>query len=114
TPGVLTVKPTEALQSTVASVIAAVNLAPSQGNMVQADMVSTGQKVDSKVEAVAVAKGEPEQGVNAGNGTSAVNTPAVRVAGTVTTNVLPGLQLSVIDTGLRMPVQGGNTSVESQ
>ncbi|OYO28526.1 hypothetical protein, partial [Janthinobacterium sp. PC23-8] len=113
TPGVLTVKPTEALQSTVASVIAAVNVAPSQGNMVQADMVSTGQKVDSKVEAVAVAKGEPEQGTSTSS-TSVVNTPVARVAGNVTTNVLPGLRLSVVDTGLRLPTEGGNTSVESQ
>ncbi|OBV40089.1 YDG domain-containing protein [Janthinobacterium psychrotolerans] len=114
TPGVLTVNPTEALQSTLASVAAAVNVAPSQGNMVQAEVVTTGQKVDSKVEAVAAAKGEPEQGTNTGNGTSAVNTPAVQLSGTVTTNVLPGLRLSVIDTGLRLPTQGTNTSLESQ
>ncbi|WP_257572039.1 YDG domain-containing protein, partial [Janthinobacterium sp. UMAB-60] len=54
TPGVLTVKPTEALQSAVASVIAAVNVAPSQGNMVQAEVVAKGETVTSKEDAVQV------------------------------------------------------------
>ena len=107
TPGALTVKPTEALQSAVASVIAAVNVAPSQGNMVQAEVVAKGETVTSKEDAVQVALGgQPEQGGS--------TTPAVQVTASVNANVLPGLRLNVIDTGLRMPNEGGNTSVESQ
>ena len=55
TPGVLTVNPTEALQSAVASVLATVNVAPSQGNMVQAEVVAKGETVTSKEDAVQVA-----------------------------------------------------------
>ncbi|WP_426086115.1 YDG domain-containing protein [Janthinobacterium sp. PSPC1-1] len=106
TPGVLTVKPTEALQSAVASVIAAVNVAPSQGNMVQADVVAKGETVTSKEDAVQVAlEGrQPQQG----------STPVVLTTASVNSNVLPGLRLSVVDTGLRLPVAAGNTSIESQ
>ena len=107
TPGVLTVKPTEALQSAVASVIASVNVAPSQGNMVQAEVVAKGETVTSKDEVVQVALGsQPEQ--------TGSTTPTVQVTAAVNANVLPGLRLSVIDTGLRLPVEGGNTSLESQ
>jgi len=106
TPGVLTVKPTEARQSAVASVIAAVNVAPSQGNMVQAEVVAKGETVTSKEDAVQVAlEGRPpQQG----------STPVVLATASVNSNVLPGLRLSVVDTGLRLPVAAGNTSVESQ
>jgi filamentous hemagglutinin family protein len=106
TPGVLTVKPTEALQSAVASVIAAVNVAPSQGNMVQAEVVAKGETVTSKEDAVQVAQegGQPRQG----------STPVVLITASVNSNVLPGLRLSVVDTGLRLPVEGGNTGIESQ
>ena len=106
TPGVLTVKPTEALQSAVASVIAAVNVAPSQGNMVQAEVVAKGETVTSKEDAVQVAlEGrQPQQG----------STPVVLTTASVNSNVLPGLRLSVVDTGLRLPVAAGNTSIESQ
>ncbi|WP_312436762.1 YDG domain-containing protein [Janthinobacterium sp.] len=110
TPGVLTVKPTEVLQSALASVIGTVNVAPSQGNMVQAEKVATGEPVDSKSDAVAVVRGETEPGSTASGGTA----PAVQATGAVTTNVLPGLRLSVVDTGLRLPSDGGATSVESQ
>ncbi|WP_312440426.1 YDG domain-containing protein [Janthinobacterium sp.] len=110
TPGVLTVNPTEALQSALASVIGTVNVAPSQGNMVQAEKVATGEPVDSKSDAIAVVRGESEPGNTASSG----NAPAVQLTGAVTQNVLPGLRLNVIDTGLRMPGGGGNTSVESQ
>jgi hypothetical protein len=110
TPGVLTVKPTETLQSALASVIGTVNVAPSQGNMVQAEKVATGEPVDSKSDAVAVVRGETEPGSTASGGTA----PAVQATGAVTTNVLPGLRLSVVDTGLRLPSDGGATSVESQ
>ena len=106
TPGVLTVKPTEARQSAVASVIAAVNVAPSQGNMVQAEVVAKGETVTSKEDAVQVAleSRQPQQG----------STPVVLTTASVNSNVLPGLRLSVVDTGLRLPVAAGNTSVESQ
>ena len=106
TPGVLTVKPTEALQSAVASVIAAVNVAPSQGNMVQADVVAKGETVTSKEDVVQVVaeRGQPRQG----------STPVVLTTASVNSNVLPGLRLSVVDTGLRLPVAAGNISIESQ
>ncbi|PIG30274.1 filamentous hemagglutinin family protein [Janthinobacterium sp. 35] len=106
TPGVLTVKPTEARQSAVASVIAAVNVAPSQGNMVQADVVAKGETVTSKEDVVQVVaeRGQPQQG----------STPVVLTTASVNSNVLPGLRLSVVDTGLRLPVTAGNTSIDSQ
>ena len=105
TPGVLTVKPTVALQSAVASVIAAVNVAPSQGNMVQAEVVAKGETITSKEDVVAVVQGsEPPP----------ASSPVVQVAASVNANVLPGLRLSVVDTGLRLPGEAGNTSIESQ
>ncbi|QYG06456.1 YDG domain-containing protein [Janthinobacterium sp. PAMC25594] len=107
TPGVLTVKPTEALQGAVASVIAAVNVAPSQGNMVQAEVAAKGETVTSKEDAVQVALegSQPRQGGS---------TPVVLTTASVNSNVLPGLRLSVVDTGLRLPVAAGNSSIESQ
>ncbi|WP_426077894.1 YDG domain-containing protein [Janthinobacterium sp. PSPC3-1] len=107
TPGVLTVNPTEALQSAVASVIAAVNVAPSQGNMVQAEVVAKGETVASKEDAVQVAVegSQPQQQGSA---------PVVQTTASVNSNVLPGLRLNVIDTGLRLPVETGSTSIESQ
>ncbi|WP_308920432.1 YDG domain-containing protein [Janthinobacterium sp. J1-1] len=107
TPGVLTVNPTEALQSAVASVIAAVNVAPSQGNMVQAEVVAKGETVTSKEDAVQVAVegSQPQQQGSA---------PVVQTTASVNSNVLPGLRLNVIDTGLRLPVGTGNSSVESE
>ncbi|NBV20271.1 YDG domain-containing protein, partial [Janthinobacterium sp.] len=105
TPGVLTVKPTVALQSAVASVIAAVNVAPSQGNMVQAEVVAKGETITSKEDVVAAVQGsEPPP----------ASSPVVQVAASVNANVLPGLRLSVVDTGLRLPGEAGNTSIESQ
>ncbi|PIG30276.1 filamentous hemagglutinin family protein [Janthinobacterium sp. 35] len=106
TPGVLTVKPTEARQSAVASVIAAVNVAPSQGNMVQAEVVAKGETVTSKEDVVQVVaeRGQPQQG----------GTPVVLTTASVNSNVLPGLRLSVVDTGLRLPSAAGNTSIDSQ
>ncbi|WP_454774145.1 YDG domain-containing protein [Janthinobacterium tructae] len=106
--GVLKVKPTEALQSAVASVIAAVAVAPSQGNMVQADMIVSGEAAPGKPAATQEAPREGEKG-NAGSA------PVVQLAGNVVSNVLPGLRLSVVDTGLRLPAEaGGNTRQESQ
>ncbi|WP_092804659.1 YDG domain-containing protein [Janthinobacterium sp. 551a] len=99
--GVLTVKPTEALRSAISNVIAAVNVAPSQGNMVQADMVATGEVAPGKP----AAKGEGEQGGNA---------PVVQLAGNVVSNVLPGLRLSVVDSGLRLPTEAGGNNQDRQ
>ncbi|KAB8042756.1 YDG domain-containing protein [Janthinobacterium aquaticum] len=113
TPGVLTVQPTEVLQSALASVIGTVNVAPSQGNMVQADMVATGERADSKADVVAVATGESNNG-NTGATSSTGNGPTVQLTGAVTPNVLPGLRLNVIDTGLRLPGGNSNTSLEAQ
>ncbi|MCC7600256.1 filamentous hemagglutinin N-terminal domain-containing protein [Janthinobacterium sp. FW305-129] len=106
--GVLTVKPTEALQSAVANVIAAVAVAPSQGNMVQADMIVSGETAPGKPAAAQEAPREAETG-------SAGSAPAVQLAGNVVGNVLPGLRLSVVDSGLRLPAEaGGNTRQDSQ
>ncbi|MGK5010760.1 YDG domain-containing protein, partial [Janthinobacterium sp. MDB2-8] len=95
--GVLKVKPTAALQGTIANVIAAVNVVPSQGNMVASETVT----------------GKPDaKGEGKGNQDGA---PVVQMAGNVISNVLPGLRLSVVDSGLRLPVEsGGNNSLESQ
>jgi len=62
--------------------------------------------VTSKEDAVQVAlEGrQPQQG----------STPVVLTTASVNSNVLPGLRLSVVDTGLRLPVAAGNTSIESQ
>jgi hypothetical protein len=106
--GVLKVKPTEALQSAVASVIAAVAVAPSQGNMVQADMIVSGESAPGKPAATQEAPREGDTG-NAGSA------PVVQLASNVVSNVLPGLRLSVVDSGLRLPTEaGGNTRQESQ
>ncbi|PVX35515.1 YDG domain-containing protein [Janthinobacterium sp. 78] len=106
--GVLKVKPTEALQSAVASVIAAVAVAPSQGNMVQADMIVSGESAPGKP---ATTQEAPREG-DTGNAGSA---PVVQLASNVVSNVLPGLRLSVVDSGLRLPTEaGGNTRQESQ
>ena len=106
--GVLKVNPTEALQSAISSVIGTVNVAPSQGNMVQADMVASGETAPGKPVATLAPKASPEQA----DGTAA---PVVQLAGNVVTNALPGLRLSVVDRGLRLPTEtGGNTSQESQ
>jgi hypothetical protein len=102
--GVLKVNPTEALQSAVASVIAAVAVAPSQGNMVQADMIVSGETAPGKPAAAP----EGEKG-------SVGSAPVVQLAGNVVGNVLPGLRLSVVDSGLRLPTEaGGNTRQDSQ
>ncbi|MDI3297484.1 YDG domain-containing protein [Janthinobacterium tructae] len=106
--GVLKVKPTEALQSAVASVIAAVAVAPSQGNMVQADMIVSGESAPGTPAATQEAPREGDTG-NAGSA------PVVQLASNVVSNVLPGLRLSVVDSGLRLPTEaGGNTRQESQ
>jgi len=42
------------------------------------------------------------------------STPVVQTTASVNSNVLPGLRLNVIDTGLRLPSEAGNTSIESQ
>ncbi|QDG74371.1 YDG domain-containing protein [Janthinobacterium tructae] len=106
--GVLKVKPTEALQSAVASVIAAVAVAPSQGNMVQADMIVSGETAPGKPAATQEAPREGEKG-NAGSA------PVVQLASNVVSNVLPGLRLSVVDSGLRLPIEaGGNKRQENQ
>ncbi|WP_426057607.1 beta strand repeat-containing protein [Janthinobacterium sp. PSPC2-1] len=96
--GVLKVKPTEALESAVASVIAAVAVAPSQGNMVQADMIVSGETAPGKPAATQEAPREGETG-------KAGSAPVVQLAGNVVSNVLPGLRLSVVDSGLRLPVE---------
>ena len=96
--GVLKVKPTEALQSAVASVIAAVAVAPSQGNMVQADMIVSGETAPGKPAATQEAPREGET-------SKAGSAPVVQLAGNVVSNVLPGLRLSVVDSGLRLPVE---------
>ncbi|WP_226939030.1 YDG domain-containing protein [Janthinobacterium sp. FT14W] len=106
--GVLKVKPTEALQSAVANVIAAVAVAPSQGNMVQADMIASGEAAPGKSAATQDAPREAEQ-------RAAGSAPVVQLAGNVVGNVLPGLRLSVVDSGLRLPAEaGGNTRQDSQ
>jgi filamentous hemagglutinin family protein len=106
--GVLKVNPTEALQSAVASVIAAVAVAPSQGNMVQADMIVSGEAAPGKPAATQEAPREGDTG-NAGSA------PVVQLASNVVSNVLPGLRLSVVDSGLRLPTEaGGNPRQESQ
>ncbi|MFZ4876640.1 beta strand repeat-containing protein [Janthinobacterium sp. Mn2066] len=100
--GVLKVNPTEALQSAITSVIATVAVAPSQGNMVQADMIVSGDTGP----AAPGAKVEIHD---------SVNPPVVQLAGNVIGNVLPGLRLSVVDSGLRLPVEvSGSTRQESQ
>ncbi|OEZ84001.1 heme/hemopexin-binding protein precursor [Janthinobacterium sp. HH103] len=96
--GVLKVNPTEALQSAVANVIAAVAVAPSQGNMVQADMIVSGETAPGKP---AAAQDAPREGEKGGSGSA----PLVQLAGNVVSNVLPGLRLSVVDSGLRLPVE---------
>ncbi|WP_409026784.1 YDG domain-containing protein [Janthinobacterium sp. SUN098] len=96
--GVLKVNPTEALQSAVANVIAAVAVAPSQGNMVQADMIVSGETAPGKP---AAAQDAPREGEKGGSGSA----PVVQLAGNVVSNVLPGLRLSVVDSGLRLPVE---------
>ncbi|SIR91323.1 hypothetical protein SAMN05880566_1431, partial [Janthinobacterium sp. TND4EL3] len=106
--GVLKVNPTEALQSAVANVIAAVAVAPSQGNMVQADMIVSGETAPGKPGATQDAPREGEKGASG-------SAPVVQLAGNVVSNVLPGLRLSVVDTGLRLPAEaGGNTRQDSQ
>lgn len=81
--------------------------------MVQADMVTT----------VAATGDAATAGTPAGNDYASVattqpgtgGTPSAQTTSTVSTNVLPGLRLSVIDTGLRLPVQdGGNASLETR
>ncbi|MCC7703651.1 filamentous hemagglutinin N-terminal domain-containing protein [Janthinobacterium sp. GW460P] len=96
--GVLKVNPTEALQSAVANVIAAVAVAPSQGNMVQADMIVSGETAPGKP---AAAQDAPREGGKGGSGSA----PLVQLAGNVVSNVLPGLRLSVVDSGLRLPAE---------
>ena len=109
TPGVLTVKPTEALQSALSNVIGTVAIAPSQGNMVQTDMVSTLATYGNAVTTQAEPAGSTSPATSAGTA------PVVQAASSVNTNVLPGLRLSVIDTGLRLPDgTGENTSMESR
>ena len=99
TPGVLTVKPTEALQSALASALATVNMVPSQGDMVQAEAVATGDGITSKEDAVQVAQAD---------------TPVVQVTASAYANALPGLRLNVVDGGVRLPPEAGNTSLESE
>ena len=96
--GVLKVKPTEALQSAVANVIAAVAVAPSQGNMVQADMIASGEAAPGKSSVTQEAPREAEQG-------AAGSAPVLQLAGNVVGNVLPGLRLNVVDSGLRLPAE---------
>ncbi|SDA86655.1 The GLUG motif-containing protein [Janthinobacterium sp. 551a] len=98
--GVLKVNPTEALQSAVAAAVASVVVAPSQGNMVQADQVSTG-------ETVALATPVGEKG-----GATVLAPVAVPLNGNTVTNVLPGLRLSVINQGVLLPPElGGNADL---
>ncbi|MFM2086197.1 MAG: hypothetical protein RLZZ237_1066, partial [Pseudomonadota bacterium] len=100
--GVLKVNPTEALQSAIANVIAAVAVAPSQGNMVQADMIVSGDTGPAATGATAEAHADS-------------TAPVVQLSGNVISNVLPGLRLSVVDTGLRLPVDvAGGTRQEGQ
>uniref|UniRef100_UPI002FCDCF8B YDG domain-containing protein n=1 Tax=Massilia sp. S19_KUP03_FR1 TaxID=3025503 RepID=UPI002FCDCF8B len=113
TPGVLTVKPTEALQSALSNVLGTVTVAPSQGNMVQANMVVT--KLTTTVETATV-KGDAAVATTQPAAAPTTSTaPVVQIGPTINTNVLPGLRLSVIDTGLRLTVSSGDgTSVESR
>ena len=88
--------------------IAAVAVAPSQGNMVQADMIVSGETAPGKPAATQEAPREGEKG-NAGSA------PVVQLASNVVSNVLPGLRLSVVDSGLRLPIEaGGNKRQENQ
>ncbi|OYO30625.1 YDG domain-containing protein, partial [Janthinobacterium sp. PC23-8] len=121
TPGVLTVNPnqappvaapTPALQAALSSALGMVAVAASQGSIVQANrppaVSATGDSEAKDDAAVATT----EARAFASSTTPVVQVQAVPV---VNTNVLPGLRLSVVGAGLRMPAGGGdNTSVESQ
>jgi len=110
TPGVLTVKPTEALQSALSNVIGTVAMAPSMGNMVHTEMATTIATTGD------AATAQPDAAsTTAPAATSAGTAPVVQAGASVNTNVLPGLRLSVVDTGLRLPDGAGeNTSAERQ
>ncbi|WP_300759856.1 YDG domain-containing protein, partial [Janthinobacterium sp.] len=100
--GVLKVKPTEALQSAIASVIATIAVAPSQGNMVQADMIASGDAGPAAPGATAEKHADS-------------NAPVVQLSGNVISNVLPGLRLSVVNNGLRLPIDvAAGVSQDSQ
>ncbi|MBB5608880.1 MULTISPECIES: YDG domain-containing protein [unclassified Janthinobacterium] len=100
--GVLKVNPTEALQSAIASVIATIAVAPSQGNMVQADMIASGDTGPAAPGATAEKHADS-------------NAPVVQLSGNVISNVLPGLRLSVVNNGLRLPIDvAAGVSQDSQ
>ncbi|WP_244888342.1 beta strand repeat-containing protein, partial [Janthinobacterium agaricidamnosum] len=83
--------PPAPLQSAVANVIAMATVAPSQGNMVPSE-ISIGDAPTAALVAAA-----PADKVNP--------LPVVQLNGSVATNLLPGLKLSVIDRGLLLPVE---------
>ena len=83
--GTLKVKPTEAVQSAVTAAVAAVSAVPRAGNMVVAEHA---RGVENKA-----TTSTPAAPVMAG------------VSGAVSRNVLPGLQLSVLERGILLPAE---------
>ncbi|WP_454775408.1 YDG domain-containing protein [Janthinobacterium tructae] len=83
--GTLKVNPTEAVQSAVTAAVAAVSAVPRAGNMVVAEHV---------------------RGVENKASTTIVAAPVMAGAnGAVSRNVLPGLQLSVLERGILLPAE---------
>ena len=82
--GTLKVNPTEAVQSAVTAAVAAVSAVPRAGNMVVAEHV---RGVENKAASIVAAP------VMAG------------ASGAVSRNVLPGLQLSVLERGILLPAE---------
>lgn len=100
--GILKVNPMAALQSAVTATLGSLAIAPSLGNMVQADQLMGG---DTPAAPASVARDE-------GAGKSGAAPALVQISGSTVTNVLPGLRLSVINQGLLLPPElGVNTDL---
>ena len=82
--GTLKVNPTEAVQSAVTAAVAAVSAVPQGGNMVVAEHVPGVERKAATIAAAPVIAG---------------------VNGAVSRNVLPGLQLSVLERGILLPAE---------
>ncbi|MDC8756174.1 YDG domain-containing protein [Janthinobacterium fluminis] len=91
-----------ALPNVLASAIAMTAVAPSQGNMVGQNQLLT---LDAPAAAPATSR----------KTSSDETAPAVQTLGSVVTNMLPGLNLTVIDLGLKLPATGrGNDKGAAQ
>ncbi|WP_317202167.1 YDG domain-containing protein [Janthinobacterium sp.] len=112
--GVLQVKTVAAAQSGVNSAIAMTAVAPSQGNMVgttQLILEIPGAGPTPLAFAAPAAApsssgapaSETSNGSNSGSGKGGA-APAFQGSGSVVTNMLPGLNLTVIDLGVKLPV----------